>query len=95
MLSNYMNATKTLRILSLHGGSGKALIVASTGGNVQTDVEVDGKPVFVGLNAYIGSEHLVEETNGNLQRDSALCQVQLWLRSQNLLDCPLQGNERS
>lgn len=33
--------------------SGKTLIVASTGGNVQTDVEVDGKPVFVGLNAYI------------------------------------------
>jgi len=33
--------------------SGKTLIVASTGGNVQTDVLVDGKPVFVGLNAYI------------------------------------------
>lgn len=33
--------------------SGKTLIVASTGGNVQTDVQVDGKPVFVGLNAYI------------------------------------------
>ena len=33
--------------------SGKTLIVASTGGNVQTDVVVDGKPVFVGLNAYI------------------------------------------
>ncbi len=33
--------------------SGKTLIVASTGGNVQTTVEVNGKPVFVGLNAYI------------------------------------------
>jgi len=33
--------------------SGKTLIVASTGGNIQTDVEVNGKPVFVGLNAYI------------------------------------------
>ena len=33
--------------------SGKTLIVASTGGNTQTDVMVDGKPVFVGLNAYI------------------------------------------
>jgi len=33
--------------------SGKTLIVASTGGNVQTAVEVNGKPVFVGLNAYI------------------------------------------
>ena len=33
--------------------SGKTLIVASTGGNTQTSVEVNGKPVFVGLNAYI------------------------------------------
>lgn len=33
--------------------SGKTLIIASTGGNTQTDVEVNGKPVFVGLNAYI------------------------------------------
>lgn len=33
--------------------SGKTLIVASTGGNLQTEVTVDGKPVFVGLNAYI------------------------------------------
>ena len=33
--------------------SGKTLIVASTGGNQQTEVEVDGKPVFIGLNAYI------------------------------------------
>lgn len=33
--------------------SGKTLIVASTGGNVQTDLEIDGKPVFVGLNAYV------------------------------------------
>ena len=33
--------------------SGKTMIVASTGGNVQTDVEIEGKPVFIGLNAYI------------------------------------------
>ena len=33
--------------------SGKTLIVASTGGNVQTGVEVNGKPAFVGLDAYI------------------------------------------
>jgi len=33
--------------------SGKTLIVASTGGNYQSDVEVNGKPVFVGVNAYI------------------------------------------
>jgi len=33
--------------------SGKSLIVASTGGNMTTSLEVDGKPVVVGLNAYI------------------------------------------
>jgi hypothetical protein len=33
--------------------SGKTLIVASTGGNYQTNIEIDGKPAFVGLNAYI------------------------------------------
>jgi hypothetical protein len=33
--------------------SGKTLVVASTRGNVVTQVEVDGKPVTIGLNAYI------------------------------------------
>jgi len=33
--------------------SGKTLVVASTRGNVVTDVMVDGKPVTIGLNAYI------------------------------------------
>ncbi len=33
--------------------SGKTLVVASTRGNVVTDVLVDGKPVTIGLNAYI------------------------------------------
>ncbi|NBJ14824.1 MAG: hypothetical protein FNP40_04475 [Dehalobacter sp. 4CP] len=33
--------------------SGKTLVVASTRGNVVTDVEIDGKPVTIGLNAYI------------------------------------------
>jgi hypothetical protein len=33
--------------------SGKTKIVASTGGNITTDVVVDGKPVILGLNAYI------------------------------------------
>lgn len=36
--------------------SGKTLIVASTGGNVRTQAEVNGKPVFLGLNAYIKRE---------------------------------------
>ena len=33
--------------------SGKTLVVASTRGNTVTDVEIDGKPVIVGLNAYV------------------------------------------
>jgi hypothetical protein len=33
--------------------SGKTLVVASTRGNVATSAEVDGKPVTIGLNAYI------------------------------------------
>ncbi len=33
--------------------SGKTLLVASTRGNAVTDVMVDGKPVAIGLNAYI------------------------------------------
>lgn len=33
--------------------SGKTLVVASTHGNAVTDVMVAGKPVTIGLNAYI------------------------------------------
>lgn len=33
--------------------SGKTLVVATTGGNKPTTAEVDGKPVIVGVNAYI------------------------------------------
>lgn len=33
--------------------SGKTLVVASTRGNVTTAVTVNGKPVIIGLNAYI------------------------------------------
>lgn len=33
--------------------TGKTLVVASTYGNVQTEAVVDGKHVFLGLNAYI------------------------------------------
>jgi hypothetical protein len=33
--------------------SGKTLVVASTHGNVVTDAQIKGKPVIVGLNAYI------------------------------------------
>ncbi len=33
--------------------SGKTLVVASTHGNTVTTATVDGKPVIIGLNAYI------------------------------------------
>jgi len=33
--------------------SGKTLVVASTHGNTTTAVQVNGRPVIVGLNAYI------------------------------------------
>jgi hypothetical protein len=33
--------------------SGKTLVVASTHGNTVTNVMVDGKPLTIGLNAYI------------------------------------------
>lgn len=33
--------------------SGKTLVVASTRGNAVTDARIDGKPVTIGLNAYI------------------------------------------
>ena len=33
--------------------SGKSLVVASTHGNMVTDAIISGKPVIVGVNAYI------------------------------------------
>ncbi len=33
--------------------SGKTLVVATSGGNVATTATVNGKPVVIGLNAYI------------------------------------------
>lgn len=33
--------------------SGKTLVVATTSGNKETEVKVDGKNVTIGLNAYI------------------------------------------
>lgn len=36
--------------------SGKTLVVASSRGNQRTDLKIDGKDVFVGVNAYVYSE---------------------------------------
>lgn len=33
--------------------SGKTIVVATTGGNKETDLKVKGKPVVIGLTAYI------------------------------------------
>ena len=33
--------------------SGKSLIIASTGGNKESEIKVNGKPVIIGCNAYI------------------------------------------
>jgi hypothetical protein len=33
--------------------TGKTLVVASSHGNKQTEVEIEGKPVIVGVNAYV------------------------------------------
>lgn len=33
--------------------SGKTMVVASSGGNKATTAQVDGKPVIIGLNAYV------------------------------------------
>jgi len=37
----------------VRSASGKTLVVASSHGNKETEVQVQGKPVFVGVNAYI------------------------------------------
>ncbi len=39
--------------------SGKTLVVASTRGNKETDMKIDGKPVITGLNAYIRKQQTV------------------------------------
>ena len=36
--------------------SGKTTLVASSNGNTKTDVEVNGKTVTIGLNAYISKD---------------------------------------
>ena len=32
--------------------SGKTMVIATTRGNMQTDVEMNGKPVTIGVNCY-------------------------------------------
>ncbi len=42
-------------------GSGKTLIIASTGGNVASSAVVNGSPVIIGLNAYIKNPDYVRQ----------------------------------
>jgi len=58
-LNNYLEERNGNLIISIDmqaptpSASGKTLVVATTHGNVTTDCVIDGKPVVVGLNAYI------------------------------------------
>jgi hypothetical protein len=36
--------------------SGKTLVVASTRGNLKTSLQIDGKDLYLGLNAYVYAE---------------------------------------
>jgi len=38
-------------------GSGKTLVVASSRGNQTTTATIDGKPIVIGVNAYINATH--------------------------------------
>jgi len=50
---NVLTIAVTLNDPPVPSKSGKTLVVASTHGNLATTAQVDGKPVIIGLNAYI------------------------------------------
>lgn len=45
--------TISLPIVKRPSSSGKTMVVASTNGNHATSIVIDGKPVIIGVNAYI------------------------------------------
>ncbi len=49
----YLVIRVPLNVTPTPSSSGKTLVIASSHGNKQTDLEIDGKPVIVGVNAYI------------------------------------------
>lgn len=56
MKATIKNNVLTIEIPLQHptpSSSGKTLVVASSRGNVVTTATVDGKPITIGLNAYI------------------------------------------
>lgn len=36
--------------------SGKSIVIATTGGNKESELQIDGKPVIIGVNAYIKAD---------------------------------------
>jgi hypothetical protein len=50
---DYLVIKVPLNPTPVRSATGKTLVVASTHGNKQTEVEIQGQPVFLGLNAYI------------------------------------------
>jgi hypothetical protein len=50
---DYLVIRVPLNPTPVRSATGKTLVVASTHGNKQTEVEIQGQPVFLGLNAYI------------------------------------------
>jgi len=36
--------------------SGKSTVIASSGGNIRTMVEYEGKPIVVGINCYVSKD---------------------------------------
>lgn len=50
---NKLIITIDMNLTPVPSASGKTLVVASSHGNQQTTATINGKPVIVGLNAYI------------------------------------------
>jgi hypothetical protein len=50
---DYLVIKVPLNPTPVRSATGKTLVVASTHGNKETDVQIQGQPVFLGLNAYI------------------------------------------
>lgn len=51
--NNKLIITIDVNVKPIPSASGKTLVVASSHGNQRTAVMIDGKPVIVGVNAYI------------------------------------------
>ena len=60
--------------------TGKTLVVASSHGNKHTELQIDGKPVIVGVNAYggarlitAGNDHRLNDHQASEALANALC----------------------